>query len=257
MAKNDLARLTRADALLTASLPRLLTLMRQWWDGQTLLAMAALHGISRQRVHRLLARVACNRRVWCKARRGRASARRASEQHITEAVEILSSPLSVRLTTRQRCALCWQAMGLVSLDIAARMAARPSNVRRMLAAARWRMERLKAKAERSIPIDDGIFDTFYLEGLLRTPSPSVAAAPVESQPAAPDAAPHVEFDEPDERAAETEQSNTEPVVNNYGSETESERVVSPPEIAEDDLGPPSLATPRLKLSDLQRAKRGF
>lgn len=162
------------DTLLATSpnLERLFALMRSWWEGQTLSAMAKTQGLSRQRVNAILTRVGCTRRLWHAARHDRAdSPRHAAKADVLEARELLSGPHACQLTIRQRCALAWRAQGLVSVNIAKRMAVRPPTVRGMLISARWRMERFAAKAAGSSAqaatetIDTGVLDNLDLSTL--------------------------------------------------------------------------------------------
>ena len=184
MENKELRAISVEDALLTTDggLERLLTLIQRWWEGRTLSAMAQAHNLSRQRVHAILARVGCTRRLWWRARRDRPdSGRRASGGSVAEARIILTSRFSMCLTVRQRCAFAWQAAGLTSVDTAKRMAIRPQNVRRLLALGRWRMDCLmESGAKKHERIDASALDHCDVGDLLKTESPPVPAqaAPV-------------------------------------------------------------------------------
>lgn len=126
-----------------SDLDRLLRIMARWWDGWTWEQIAQEHDISRQRVGRLLARVGCTRALWRRAdhRRGE-SRRQVLASQAAAARDVLLHRYTQRLTVRQRAALAWRAMGLGSVETARRMATTPTNVRSLLVAARWRLERL-------------------------------------------------------------------------------------------------------------------
>ena len=81
----------------------------------------------------------------------RALLRRATLNSVAQARRSLLHPKVNRLTVRQRAALAWQAQGLVSVNIARRMATTPQNVRNLIAAARWRLERLSQPKPRKRP----------------------------------------------------------------------------------------------------------
>jgi DNA-binding CsgD family transcriptional regulator len=128
---------------------RLLRVMAGWWSGATWAQIAEREGISRQRVGRLLARVGCTRRRRHKADPNRPDARRgALARHVAEARAALLHPQAHRLTVRQRAALAWLAQGLQQTDIAKRMVTTPQNVRNLLVAARWRLDRLSQPKRR-------------------------------------------------------------------------------------------------------------
>ena len=131
-----------------ARVQRLVCMMDLRWRGRTLREIGEAHGISRQRVHVVLASVGCRRHV---SRAGDRECRRlprcASESRVAEARAILATPSSRRLSTLQRGAIAWEAAGLVVTDIAWRMNRSPRGVRDFLAGGRWRMERLMREAE--------------------------------------------------------------------------------------------------------------
>lgn len=204
MTKLDLSRVGRDDPLLTnsAELERLLAFMRAWWSGRSLTAISDAYGLTRQRVHAILSRVGCTRRLWRLARRNAAdSTREAAGEIAAEARSLLLAPASIHLTPRQRCALGWQAMALVSVDIARRMATSPQNVRRLLAVARWRMERLAAKAESQEPVELQLLDERDLfravEEPAAMPEPAKTAepTPMATETAAQSVAELVTFDD--------------------------------------------------------------
>jgi len=142
--ERDANRLTNAPEL-----DRLLRTMARWWDGWTYQQIADAEGISRQRVGRLLAQVGCTRALWRKANRTRRdSGFTALPMHIADARDALMHPRARRLTVRQRAALAWLAQGLRQSDIARRMVTTPQNVRNLLVAARWRLERLSRPKRR-------------------------------------------------------------------------------------------------------------
>ena len=145
MTPQDLQRKT-PDANLLSILPdldRLLRTMACWWEGASWARIADAEGISRQRVGRLLATVGCTRSRRCKADHNRPdSPHHALLKHVIEARAGLLHPLANRLTIRQRAAFAWLAQGLRQSDIARRMVTTPQNVRHLIVAARWRLERL-------------------------------------------------------------------------------------------------------------------
>jgi len=139
--ERDVARLLKRDA----DLERLLRIMVCWWDGATLATIASQNGISVQRVGKLLARVGCTKTLWQRADHDRPDSRReASPTHLVEARCALMHRLAGRLTVRQRAALAWQALGLRQTDVAKRTVTSPQNVRNLVVAARWRLERLSS-----------------------------------------------------------------------------------------------------------------
>ncbi len=151
MSAQDLQRTDGGASLLTnpARLERLVVLMAEWWQGSTLARMAREHGVSRQRVSAMLARVGCTRRLWRMADHHRpGSGRRAALSEITQARAALLHPLAHRLTVRQRAALGWRVQALVLVDIGRRMHCTPQNVQRLLVAGRWRLERLSQPKHR-------------------------------------------------------------------------------------------------------------
>ena len=79
------------------------------------------------------------------------SSRRALPSIVARARGTLLHPKANRLTVRQRAALAWQTQGLVSVNIARRMATTPQNVRNLIVAARWRLERLSRPKPRKRP----------------------------------------------------------------------------------------------------------
>ena len=145
MGRQELQRSARDQHLLTnpARLDRLLGMMARWWAGWSLARIAREYRMTRQRVAALLAQVGCTRSRRFQANRERPdSRRRATNSHVAEARADLLHPLASRLTVRQRAALAWRAQGLVLADIARRLATTPQNVRHLIVAARWRLERL-------------------------------------------------------------------------------------------------------------------
>ena len=155
-----------------ARVARLLSMMDLRWRGQTLREIGEAHGISRQRVHVVLASVDCRRPVQraegCERRR---LPERVPGSRVAEARAILTHPLSRRLSTLQRGALAWEAAGLPVTDIARRMNRSPQGVRSFLVGGRWRMEQLVWKAEHGsapkvIPVPLPEFDLSDIGDLL-------------------------------------------------------------------------------------------
>jgi DNA-binding CsgD family transcriptional regulator len=150
------------------NLDRLFAMMRAWWEGRTLREIAREHGISRQRVGKILASVACTRDVLRKARRDLPTSwRRSHQMQIDEAVRALLHPMSGKLTARQRAALAWKAQGLVLVDVAHRMATTVHGVHAMTYGAKQRLAKLDYKAQRQREaIDAPRFDCRDLEEIL-------------------------------------------------------------------------------------------
>lgn len=164
MAKNDLHAIRSSSHPLTAeSLDRLLTMMSQWWNRWSLDRIALNHGISRQRVHRMLASVGCTKKYRRNTHCDQPdSHRRMRDQDIAEARTALLNRHASRLTMRQRGALAWQAQGWIKTDIARRMRTTPQGVWGFIFGARCRLRRLRQKS-----LDDfGPIDVSDLEALL-------------------------------------------------------------------------------------------
>ena len=145
MSHDELQPPVTAEPLLTISarLERLFSLMVAWWAGLTLAEMAREHGLSRQRVGKLLAGVDCTLAARRRADHDRPDTpQRACAARVAAARAALLHPRACRLTVRQRAALAWQAQGLVLVDIARRMSIAPRGVCRLQAAAHRRLARL-------------------------------------------------------------------------------------------------------------------
>ncbi|MGH7143914.1 MAG: helix-turn-helix transcriptional regulator [Planctomycetota bacterium] len=135
------------ETLSGADLARLFLLMQGWWQGKTLAMMAAEHGISVQRVGRLLARVGCTARLWRKVKDApKDHPRSAQPSQLDEAIGCLLDPMAWQLTPRQRCALAWVAQGLTTVNAAHRMGTTGQGVRYFLVRAKERLGRLVLQA---------------------------------------------------------------------------------------------------------------
>lgn len=188
-------RLTSSDAMLAtgllathADIQRLCRVMADWWRGDSLATIAAARGISRQRVHAMLARVACTGRLRRKKQNApKDMPRCATAAHVEDALRCLLHPLAWRLTPRQRCALAWRAQGLTTVNAAHRMGTTGQGVRYFLLRARERLERLSGEPvekgswspvadtpNRAQPMDLSAFDLTELEDIL---AKAVPAAP--------------------------------------------------------------------------------
>lgn len=151
MKAQELQRKTDVAILLSKSpdCDRLFRVMARWWAGASWSQIADAEGISRQRVGRLLGQVGCTRRRWRMADHHRPdSPQGALPRHVADARAALTHPVARRLTVRQRAALAWQAQGLRQSDIAKRMVTTPQNIRNLLVAGRWRLERLSRPRRR-------------------------------------------------------------------------------------------------------------
>jgi hypothetical protein len=152
------------------NLNRLFVMMRAWWEGRTLRDIAKEHGISRQRVGKILASVSCTRKVLRKARRDLPTSTRRGRPYLMAAArQALLHPLAGKLTVRQRGALAWQAQGLVLVDVAHRMATTVHGVYGMTYGAKMRIERLEYMAQmKRYEEDMPKFDCSELEAMLAT-----------------------------------------------------------------------------------------
>lgn len=110
-------------------LNRLLRIMACRWAGASLATIAAQEGISRQRVHQILASVDLNDSIRSQPSSSPAdTGRGASNKQVAQALAVLTHPLAHQLTARQRCALAWRAQGLGSVAIGRRMEVTPQAV---------------------------------------------------------------------------------------------------------------------------------
>ena len=153
---------------------RLLRVMSQWWDGCRVVEIAQEHGVSRQRVYALLASVGYRwqLRRWKRVSRYADPSWRPPVDDVAKARTAVEHPAFHRLTTRQRGALAWRALGLNLPEISEHMGCYPSATRDILMAAHWRMEQLVWKAEhrstRKVTPDPlPEFDMTDIEDLLR------------------------------------------------------------------------------------------
>ncbi|GMV83730.1 MAG: hypothetical protein AMXMBFR7_49140 [Planctomycetota bacterium] len=249
----------------------LFPLMARWWQGQSVAAMAREAGVSRQRAHRLLANVSCTRAWRRKARAGGDSPRRAHPLYAAQALDLLCDPHAHRLTPRQRAALCWRAQGYVFTDIARRMGATGQGVRQLLVKARWRLEGMAS--EKPLAVGEFSLDVSGVEALfqeaIQDAIPRAAEAPrkhedgCENLPAAYEdgpseagapsvdaaRAPHASHPERDPSDGPAWGEESEPPEDAAGVPDEDEEA----EAVEVVQAQPE--RPRLKLSELQRAKR--
>ena len=126
----------------------LMALMRAWWSGTSVAAMAQMHGLSARRVRAIL------RSVGCCAQSGRGqgvapdSRRSVPQQRTQAALAMMGHFRFAQLTVRQRAAVAWTATGLSSRDIAKRMGLTGQRVRMLVAAAG---NRLRRHTQRAIP----------------------------------------------------------------------------------------------------------
>ena len=225
------------------------------------------------------------------------SLRRASRQRMVEARLLLDHPLMARLTARQRGALLWLSQGLILTDIARRMATTAQAVNGHIFAARWRLKRLEAKqvtasvsvqaASAGGAIDAEGLDSSFLSELLNPVSRAQVAIPVAAECALPaaeamngaapatlpaDTAPAVADVSPQPQADDAAKESPaesrppakphEPVETEPAAEQERDLYVERygnPEGPDSPQESPSSQSqkPRLRLSELQREKRGW
>ncbi len=251
---------------------RLCDLMAQWWAGWSLGQMARAHGISRQRAHYLLMSVGCAARLRAQCGEARnEGARHHDRNEVIEAKVMMAGAAWPRLTLKQRAAVAWLASGMGTAGIATRMGTSQSGVCNLIEAAHWRILGQQAAAEkggvpelsvRIEPVEPPLAlarmeSEPAIIAAVATPLPiDDAPEKIEPAPALPvDAAPLVEFDEPDDRKAEPaiESVANPPPVD--GAPT------SPPEINEADFDAPQsppvpapLERKPIRLSDLRPKK---
>jgi hypothetical protein len=128
---------------------RLLDIMSLWWSGSHVVEIAEKHSISRQRAYKILRWVGC---YW-QLRRCKWVSRyddptwRPAVDEVARARGIVEHPAFRRLTTRQRSAVAWRALGCNMVATAHRMGTFPSVVRDVLIGTFRKMERLTWEAE--------------------------------------------------------------------------------------------------------------
>ncbi len=122
---------------------RLAALMQAWWAGQSAAASGQAHGLSRQRVQQLLARVACTGRR--RANRG-APARElgADAAAVADAQWALAHHQAKWLTPRQRGALAWRAQGLGAAAVGRRLGVSAQAAEQLIQRGLARLTRLAA-----------------------------------------------------------------------------------------------------------------
>ena len=149
-----------------ANLDRLFAMMRDWWREVPLAEIARKHGVSRQRVSKLLAGVSCTGIYSRKARRDLPDSKRGEQANMAdEARMLLLHPFAWKLTPRQRGALAWRAQGNTLLDAAHRMGCTTQAVFAMLWGAKEKLFRLEYK-ERADAENIELIDTSGLDALL-------------------------------------------------------------------------------------------
>jgi len=161
MSKQDLYANLQVAALCTpeAKIAKLLALMAAWWEGWSLARMASVYGLSRSRVAVILRSVGCKAGAARGGRSERRGRRRASkttphripQNRIANVRTILAHPKAARLTTRQRAAVGWTALGLSSRAAAERMSITPQRVRNLLAAVEVRLRRQRRRDTPVLP----------------------------------------------------------------------------------------------------------